>query len=914
MIIQRWLPVLLCLMATGIQSQISLSGRVIDEVTGEPLAGVRVRTDFPDATVTTGDGSFKIRHVAYRDARLTLEFGGQFRSVERTLEQLTDQSLGDITFNATGTQSLDRELPSITLDEGEQDEGINVSSLLQSGNELFASQTNFALSPARFRRRGLESLYTEGYLNNLPVNDGESGGLFWSQWGGLNDVMRRNDQVIGAESSDWAFGGVAGTFNTDLRASSQWRQVRLSYALTNRSYRNRIMGTWSTGMLPSGWAFSFSGSRRWAQEGFIDGTFYDAWSYFASVDRKWSDRHLTNFVALGAPYRRGGASAAVAELHELAGSNYYNAYWGYQQGKKRNGRIYNGHQPIFMVRHDWKASDPFQLTAVVGYQAGSNSIETIDWLNAPDPRPDYYRRLPSYFDDPDVAAEIRAQFENNPDLLQIQWDDLYQVNYNSLETIRDVDGVEGNDVTGALSRYVIEDRRNDLRKVSGNVFMDYLLSSRSRLRAGVNAVVQENRQYKELVDLLGGDFYVDYDRFAEQDFPGNDDALQNDLLRPNRLVFEGDQFGWNYKAHVRQANAWLAYTLDLPKWEVGLSANLRHTVFWREGLTQNGRFPDNSLGNSDKNSFLAPGAKALLRYKLDGRNYLTVAGMYTEQAPSFRNAYLSPRTRSDVVSGLVNEKIRLLEARYDLRAPYLKISVGGYLMHVRDAVETTSFYHDDLLSFVNFSLSGIDRAYAGIEAAADYTIRPGLSIHGAAAIGRFRYDSRPLATITQDNDGSVLQEDVTVYARNYYVSGTPQEAYTAGLTYRSRKFWSLFLNVNYFGGSWLDFNPVRRTADAVDLVEPGSPQWDAILRQEQVDGAWTVDLSFYKSWMKDWPKGRTFYALNIGITNLLNNRDYVNGGYEQYRFDFETKDPTAFPTRYSYMQGLNYYLQVSVRL
>jgi len=160
----------------------------------------------------------------------------------------------------------------------------------------------------------------------------------------------------------------------------------------------------------------------------------------------------------------------------------------------------------------------------------------------------------------------------------------------------------------------------------------------------------------------------------------------------------------------------------------------------------------------------------------------------------------------------------------------------------------------------------------------------------------------------------VLQEDVTIYARNYYVSGTPQEAYTAGLTYRSRKFWSLFLNVNYFGGSWLDFNPVRRTSDAVDLVEPGSPQWDAILRQEQVDGAWTVDLSFYKSWMKDWPKGRTFYALNIGITNLLNNRDYVNGGYEQYRFDFDTKDPTAFPTRYSYMQGLNYYLQVSVRL
>jgi hypothetical protein len=49
------------------------------------------------------------------------------------------------------------------------------------------------------------------------------------------------------------------------------------------------------------------------------------------------------------------------------------------------------------------------------------------------------------------------------------------------------------------------------------------------------------------------------------------------------------------------------------------------------------------------------------------------------------------------------------------------------------------------------------------------------------------------------------------------------------------------------------------------------------------------------------------------VTNLLNNQDYVNGGYEQYRYDYENKDVSTFPTRYSYMQGLNFFLQGSMR-
>ena len=436
---------------------------------------------------------------------------------------------------------------------------------------------------------------------------------------------------------------------------------------------------------------------------------------------------------------------------------------------------------------------------------------------------------------------------------------------------------------------------------------------RSQVRFGANVVIQNTHNFKQLDDLLGGEFYLDYDKFAEQDFPGDEDALQNDLLRPNRLVYEGDQFGYDYYARIRQQTAWLSYELNLKKWELAVAGSTRNQTYWRDGLTQNGKFPDNSLGESDKFNFLLPSAKAVIRYKIDGRNYVTVSGSTTAMAPTFRNAFVSPRTRDNVVDGLEKEVINAGEIRYNLSAPYLKMSVAGFYVSTKHGIESASFYHDDLNTFVNLSMTGVDKEYAGIEAALEYKITPKLSIHGAANIGQYIYTSRPTATLTQDNDGSLLLENITVYAKNLYVSGTPQTAYTGGLTYRSKRFWSLYLNVNRFEESWIGYNPLRRTTQAVADVEPQSEQWDEILKQEKLDGAWTLDLSFYKSWLVDWPKNRTYFALNIGITNLLNNQDYINGGYEQYRFDFETKDVSKFPAKYSYMQGLNYFVQGSMR-
>lgn len=904
------------LMHLAATSQITLSGIVLDEISHQPVQGVLVKSEWPDQGITDKDGRFTIRHATEDVIRLSFFINGENTDYQTTTDGSLTIDLGQININSAGSRIQDNELPTITLEESDDRQDANISGLLQAGDDIFGRITNFTFSTARFRRRGLDSEYSDGYLNNLPVNDLESGGVFWSNWGGLNDVFRQDQFVLGAGMSEWGYGGIASSFNTDLRASSQWRQKRISYAVTNRNYRNRIMGTWSTGMSPKGWALSLSASRRWAEEGFIEGTFYDGWSYFISVVKKLNERHSLNVVAFGAPYKRGGSSTSIQEMYDLAGDHYYNSFWGYQQGKKRSGRVYSAHQPLFMLRHDFVISEKVNLSTVVGYQTGHNSIIGLDWLDANDPRPDYYRRLPSYIDDPLLAGQVESYLKEDPSRLQIQWDDLYQVNLNSVFSVDNVNGIPGNSLTGRLSRYVMEERRSDLEKKSANVVLEFLPGTNSQVRVGLSAILQDNRTYKVLEDLLGGEFYLDWDKFAAQDFPGNDDALQNDLRRPNRVVYEGDQFGWDYYSRIRQQSAWVSYEVETDRWEFAAAASVKNHTYWRDGQTQNGKFPDNSFGEGEKNQFFLPSGKGLIRYKIDGRNYITLSGMVADNAPTFRNAYVSPRTRDNVVTGLKNESATLGEIRYDLRSPDLKIGVAGYLITTLNGTESTNFYHDDENTFVNFSLTNIDKEYTGIEFAVEGKIRSvrGLSYQGAAAIGQYIYTSRPIATVTQDNDGSVLERNITIFAKNLYVSGTPQSAYTAGLSYRSPKFWTLFLNVNYFQESWINFNPLRRTSRAIDLVEYPSEQWDAILQQEKVDPAWTVDLSFYKSWQVDWPKNRTLYALNIGITNLLNNQDYINGGFEQYRFDYTTKDVNTFPSRYSYMQGLNFFVQASMRM
>jgi hypothetical protein len=903
---------------------VTVKGTVQDTLNQSAIPGVEVR--LASVSYFTGnDGAFSFQFNAQGRFVLSLAKPG-YRTKEITLvaDGKPEINLGTIDlYPQESTDQLAAEdlIPTITLttDESQTLGSENISGILTASRDLFASTAAFVFGPARFQIRGYRSDYTSVLFNGVSVNDPETGGIFWSNWGGLNDVTRTNNVSIGLAPTDYAFGSVGGASIVDTRASYQRKQLRVSYARSNRTYLNRLMLTWSSGLLPGGWAVSLSGSRRWGQEGYVAGTYYDAWAYFMSVDKKLGDKHTLNLTFFGAPVRRGKTAGAVQELYDLAGTNYYNPNWGYQNGKVRNSKEARTHQPMAILRHDWQIAPRTTLTTAASWQFGRDGDTALDWYDARDPRPDYYRRLPSFYD-PEQAALIEQLYLDNPDLLQVDWDYLYNVNYGSTATIQNADGIPGNTVTGLRSQYIVEDRRADRQVANINTWLQHKLGKRVSLVGGLSYQWFKNHNYKLVDDLLGGEFYLDIDKFAELDNPLSDpDFYQNDLETPNRLVREGDSFGYDYNTHSRRAGGWAQANFGFTNFDFFAAANATQVSYWREGLVRNGRFPNNSLGESDKADFLEFGGKAGLTYKLNGRNYLVLNGGYSQRAPFMRNIFVSPRSRNDLAEDLRLEKILSAEGGYLLKSPYVKAKLMAYYTQFQDQLYTRSFYLDDAIDideggFVNYIMNGIDSRHAGIEVAGEVTVLPGLKLNAVAAVGQYIYTNRPEVTVYSDISAAKLSDHI-VYTKNFYIPNTPQSAYTFGINYNAKRFWFVNLNFNYFDNIWIDIYPERRTSDAVagsvvPDVEPGTPLWNSIINQEKAPGAFTMDFFGGKSWKF----GDVYLYLNVGVSNLLDNKEFKVGGYEQFRFDFEEKNVNKFPNRYFYGYGRTYFISLAARI
>ena len=126
------------------------------------------------------------------------------------------------------------------LSEDDQASG-NISGLLQSSQDVFSRTAAFEFSSSFFRVRGLDTDFGAVQMNGIPMNKFYNGRPQWSNWGGLNDMMRNQELSLGAQSSDYNFGGLIGSANISTKASEYRVGSRITYSSSNRSYTNRAM-------------------------------------------------------------------------------------------------------------------------------------------------------------------------------------------------------------------------------------------------------------------------------------------------------------------------------------------------------------------------------------------------------------------------------------------------------------------------------------------------------------------------------------------------------------------------------------------------------------------------------------------------------------------------------------------------
>ena len=92
-------------------------------------------------------------------------------------------------------------------------------------------------------------------MNGLELNKLYDGRPQWSNWGGLNDVLRNREYTKGLEVGTSNFGSINGSTNFILRTSEYQKGLRVSYSSTNTSYTNRVLATYS-GSIKGDWHYT----------------------------------------------------------------------------------------------------------------------------------------------------------------------------------------------------------------------------------------------------------------------------------------------------------------------------------------------------------------------------------------------------------------------------------------------------------------------------------------------------------------------------------------------------------------------------------------------------------------------------------------------------------------------------------
>lgn len=812
------------------------------------------------------------------------------------------------------------------LDE-DDDNGRTVNSILGVNNDLYLSNVGYLFSPMRFRYRAYNNQQSETYINGVQMNDAERGQFSYSSIGGLNDATRNREGSPFFNMNNFGFSSLGGSTDINVRASQYSPGNKITLSGCNRNYLARGVYTYSTGLMNNGWAVTGSLAYRWANEGYIEGTFYNSLGYFLAVQKVFNDRHSLNLSTWGSPTERAQQGASTEEAYWLANSHYYNPNWGYQNGEKRNARVVNSYEPTAILTWDFNINDNTKLsTSFMGkYSMYGNTA--LGWSgNASDPRPDYYKKLPSgqvsvwqeangalvpktEYTDEELATWNQAYdyWTSSQANRQIDWDAMYFANAQQK-------------AVGGEALYYVEERHNDQMAFNLNSTLKHSFNKHGAISAGFNINTTKGMHYKTMSDLLGADYMTDVDKFSVRDYGYNSDMIQNDLNNPNRIIHNGDIFGYNYNIYVNRANVWSNYQLTKGITTLFAAFRLGGSTIERDGLMRNGRAPENSEGSSGVAKFLESGGKIGLTLKPNGKHTINFGLGYEENAPTAYNAFIAPRLKNDFVKDLTNEEMYTAEASYTLTLPRFTAKVSGYYTRFNDLVEMDAFYNDMESRFTYLSMSNVQKEYMGVELAASVKITSNLSLNAIGTFSNAEYINNPDAILTYENESESTQD--IVHAKGMKESGTPLSAYSLGLDYNVNG-WFFSINGNYYHRGFIDFSTYRRLDSKLkQTVAPGTVDENGnevkpqVPEQEEFKGGFMLDASIGKYIRLK--KGRTL-SLNLTVNNILNNTNMKTGGYEQNRDDkyTDTQEMRTYifskNSKYYYAQGINAFANIAFR-
>ncbi len=779
-------------MTTGLFAQ-SVVG-VVTDVDSKPLVGANVIVEGTELggvtdgegkfTIETGPGTFDItasfigyvshtKSLSVSDIVSTLSFALATDVVALSaLEVLASRA--DETTPVAYTNVTKEEME-VRL--GSQD----IPMILNTTPSVYATQQGGGAGDARINVRGFNQRNVAVMINGVPQNDMENGWVYWSNWDGVGDATSSIQMQRGLSAVNLATPSIGGTMNIITDPASQEKGGKIKQEVGEGGFLKSTLN-YNSGLINDKLALSGTIVRK-TGDGFIDGTWTDAWAYYAGASYAVNDDQRFELYAIGAPQRHGQnlyKQNIATYSQELAGDiDGYNdsAYVSGEKFEHEAGRFYN--QNVAPVSSDYKGKQYF-------YMYGDKTQDRYD--------PNFLNERENFFHKPlvnlnhfyDINDDMRLSsvaywsggsgggtgtygsvsrtpaIEGNPWYASSPW--TWDWNAEIAQNSANVDSAFSdteNRSTGILRNSI--NRQDTYGLISK---LNYDVSDELELQVGIDWRTAGIEHAREVRDLLGGDYYVDY---ADNNTPDG------------KKVGLGDIIAYHNETTVDWFGAFLQGKYEMDKMSLYGMGGIS-TI----GYTYKDHFSvEKELVEADAiTTFQVKGGG---RYNLDDRLSAFANLGYVEKPPILDNVI---DYDGNVSTNPENEKFTSMEIGGEYNSGLVSIKGSYYNTQWKDRNLTKSVEtgQGDSGDTDIIYLTGVNQSHSGVEIESKVALHEMVDVDFIVSFGDWYFDGDANGDYTEmeyNEDGQVIGTTSTEYRYaldKLKVGDMPQTSYVGGLT------------------------------------------------------------------------------------------------------------------------------------
>ncbi|MFO7999899.1 MAG: TonB-dependent receptor [Marinilabilia sp.] len=764
--------VFLLFVSAGLNGQVKVTGKVLDEETREPLVGAAILVKGTDkGTVTDLDGLFELSVKSERQTLLFKYLG--YVDYEETIDPGDEGSIdvGDIYLepNVVGLNEVlvltsfarDKETPVSfsTIEPATIDEKLGSQEfpqILKSTPSVYATRGSGGFGDSRISLRGFDTNNIGVLINGVPVNDMENGQVYWSNWSGLSDVTKTMQVQRGLGASKLALSSVGGTINILTHSTEVEKGGSFYTGIGNDGYRKQRF-TASTGLLDNGWAATISGGRT-SGDGYVNGASFDSYTYFLNLSNIINDQHRLSLTAFGAPqwHNQRGTHARIEDYRDDPDGRRRNLTYGYRDGEEFGGGYgFNKyHKPQVSLNHYWNI-DPNTILSTALYasvsQGGGRRVdgENSQWLNI------------NYDTGRPYANTLQT-----PDGL-LDFDEAAARNAESLTGSQAIVGwaVNQHQWYGLLSTY---------KKELGNI----------NITGGFDGRYYIGEHFKEITDLLGGEYFLNSNNINRPESTplkeGDKYSYHNDgVVAWAGLFGQAEYVGDNYSAFVTSAVSRKSYKrIDYFQYEPGNQ-------------------------ESEWVNFTPWSIKAGANYELNNEHSVFANGGYFTRSPFFSSIFLNYENVTNPDAKY--EKVLSFDAGYEYAIPKFNVRFNAYWTNWRDKGLVRSFNQETA------NIPGINALHRGIETEVFWKPVPELFVKGMFSLGDWIWEDDINFSLFDDNNQ--LLGEYNAYMGDVHVGNSAQLTSALRVDYEALPDMKIGADINYYGKNFAEFDPTNRTTE-----------------------------------------------------------------------------------------------------